>query len=81
MLQELAKDWSSYNLTIYTDGSVKNGTETGGGGILATTGHPRDPIDLHSNAIPASTWCSNIQAEMKVIKKQIVQAEESPKKA
>ena len=52
-LQRLAKDWSSYDLTIYSDGSATNGTEIGGGGILVTADHPSNPTIHHSYAIPA----------------------------
>ena len=34
-----AKDWSSYDLTIYTNGSMKHSTLIIGA-ILFTTGHP-----------------------------------------
>ena len=51
-LLRLAMDWSSYDLTIYTDGSVKDRTEMGGGGILSTNGHPSDPTNPHSYAMP-----------------------------
>ena len=78
----LAKDWTSYDLTIYTDGSTANSTATGWGGIMLTDRHPSNPTIQHSYAIPAGKWCSSYQAEMKAIKKalQIIQTEESPKK-
>ena len=40
-LQGLAKDWSSYDLAIYADGSTMNCTAMGGGGILVTAGPPK----------------------------------------
>ena len=49
--QKFIKDWSSYDLTIYRDGSVKDGAEMGGRCILVTTGHPSDPANHHSYAI------------------------------
>ena len=70
-LQRLAKDWSSYDLTIYTDGSVTNGTAIGAGGISVTAGHLSNPTIQYSYDIPESTWCSSLQAEMKAIKKGI----------
>ena len=39
-LQSLAKDWSSYELTIYAVGSANNGRAIDGGGILFIAGHP-----------------------------------------
>ena len=81
-LQRLAKDWNSCDLTIYADGSATNVPAIGGGGILVTAGFPCNPTIHHSYALPAGTWCSSIQAEMKAVKKtfQIIQTEESPKK-
>ena len=78
----LAKNWSSYNLTIYTDGTATNSTAIGGGGNLFTAGHPGNPTIHRSYAIPTGTWCSSFQAEMKAIKKalQIIHTEESPQK-
>ena len=80
VLHRLAKDRSTYDLTICTDCSAMNGTAIGGGGILLTADHQSNPTIHHSYAIPAGTWCSSIQAEMKAIKKalHIIQAEESP---
>ena len=81
--QRLAKNWSSHNLTIYTDGSAKNRrTAIGGEGILLTAGHQSNPTIHHSYAIQAGKRCSSFQAEMKAIKKalQIIQKEESPQK-
>ena len=60
-VQKLAKDWSSFSLTIYTDGSVTNCTEIGGGGILVTAGHPSDPTIDGSYAMPAGIRCSSFQ--------------------
>ena len=51
-LQRLTKDWNSYDLTIYTDGSSKNDAVIGGGGILLTAGHPCSPTIYRSYAIP-----------------------------
>ena len=81
-LQRLDKDWRSYFLAIYSDGSATNGTAMGEGGILFTAGHPSNPTIHHSYAIPAGTWSSSYQAETKAIKKalQIIQTEESPQK-
>ena len=53
--QRLAKHWSSYDLAIYTDGPVKDGSETGGGGILVTTDYQSDHSNHHSYAIPVGT--------------------------
>ena len=80
--QRLAKDWSSYNLTIYTDGSATNSTAIDGKEILLTAGHQSNPTIHHSYAIPVSTWRSLFQAEIKAIKKalHIIQTEKSPKK-
>ena len=74
-LQSLDKYWSSYDLIIYADGSATNGTVIGGGGILLNAGHPSNPTIHHSYAIPAGTWYSSFQAEMKAIRKalQIIQ--------
>ena len=49
---------------------------------MVTAGHSSNPTIHHSYAMPAGTWCSSSQAEMKVIKKasQIIQTEESPHK-
>ena len=69
MLHRLAKDWSSYDLAIYTDGSAKNGTAIGGGGVLVTAGPPSKTAIYHYNAMPAGTWCSSFQAEMKATKR------------
>ena len=79
VLLSLAKDWSSYDLTIYMDGSATNGAEIGGGDILHTAGHPSNPTIHHSYATPTGTWCSSFQAKMKAIKKalQIIQTEDS----
>ena len=78
----VAKDWISYDLTICTDGSAKNGTAIGIGGILLTAGHTSNPKIYHSYAIPTGTWFSSFQAEMKAIQNtlQIIQTEESPQK-
>ena len=78
-LQILAKDWSSYDLTIYTDGSATNGTAIGGGGILFTAGNLSNHAIHHSYAMPVGTWCSSFQAEMKAIKHSlhIIQTGES----
>ena len=78
-LQRLAKDRSSYDLTINMDDSAMNGTAIGGGGIVVTAGHPSNPTIHHSYAIPDGIWCS-FQAKIKVIKKalRIIQTEESP---
>ena len=54
-LQRLAMDWSAYDLAIYADGLVMNGTEIGGGGILVIDGLPNEPSIHHSNAIHAGT--------------------------
>ena len=81
-LQRLTKDWSSYNLSIYTDGSVTNSTEIGGGGILITSDHQSNPTIHLSYAILAGPLCSSFQADMKAIKKalQIIQTEKSSQK-
>ena len=71
MLQKLTKDWSSYDLTIYTDGLVKDGTETGGGGILFSTDRPSDPTNYHSNAMLTGKRCSYFLVEMKAMKKEV----------
>ena len=63
-LQKHTKDWSSYNLTIYADCSVKDCTEAGGRDILATIGHQFDPTNHQSHAIPAVTWCLLLQSKM-----------------
>ena len=78
-LQRLTKYWSSLDLAIYTDCSATNGTSIGGGGILLTADHASNPTNLNSYAIPAGSWCSSFQAEMKAIKKalHIIQTEES----
>ena len=60
-LQRLVKDWSSYDLTIYTDGSAMNGTAIGGGGILITVGPQSSHTIHHSYATLAGTWCSPFQ--------------------
>ena len=54
-LQRLAKDWSSYDISIYADGSVKDGTEMGAGGILDTIHRQSDPNNHNSYAMPAGT--------------------------
>ena len=79
-LQKFAKDWSSYNLTIYTYGSATNGT--GGRGTMLTAGQPSNHAIHHSYAIPASTWCSSCQAKMGAMKKTLptIQTEESLQK-
>ena len=80
-LRRLAKDWSSYDLITCTYVSAANGTTIGGEGILVTDGHPSNPTVHHSYAIPAGTWCSSFQAEMKAMKKAllIIETDESPK--
>ena len=62
---------------------MKDGAETGGGGVLATTGHMGDRTSHHSYAMPVGTWCSSFQAIMKAIKKalEIIQTEVSPKES
>ena len=70
-LQRLAKGWSSYDLAIYMDGSAMNGTAMDGRGIFPTACHTSDPIIHHSFFIPAGSWCSSFQAEMKAIKKAL----------
>ena len=78
-MQRLTKDGSSYDRTIYTDGSAMKDTAIGGGGILLTVDHPSNPTIHHSHAILAGTRCSFYQAETKAIKKalQTIQTEES----
>ena len=82
-LQRLEEDWNTFDLVVYTDRSATSGTETGGGGIVVTTGHPSDPQVLRSFAIPTGKWCSSYQAEMKAVVKalQVIQAEELVQKA
>ena len=69
-LHKLAKDWSSYDLAIYTDGLVKDGTEIGGGGTLVTTGHPCDPTDNHFYSMPVGTWRPSFQSKKKANKRR-----------
>ena len=61
-------------------GSEMNGTVMGVGRILSTAIQWSNPSIHHSYAIPAGTWLSSIQAEMKVIKNelQIVHIEDAP---
>ena len=82
MLQRFAKDWSSYDLTIYTDGLATNVAAIGKGGTLVTAGQQSNPTIHHPYAIPAGTWCAPLQAVMKAIKKalQVIQTEESHQK-
>ena len=68
-LLRLAKDWSSYDITIYSDGSAKNGTAIGGGDILVNAGHPSNLAIHHSYVIPAGTWFSSFQAETRQLKR------------
>ena len=79
-LQRHAKDRSTCDQTIYTDGSATMGTVMAAGGILLTAGLPFNPTNFQSYAIPPGTWCASLQAEMMAIKKalHIIQTEESP---
>ena len=72
----LEKGWQTHDATIYTDGSVTENFN-GGGGIVVTTGPPNDPEVLCAQAIPAGQWCSSYQAELKAVKRalEIIQAD------
>ena len=48
-----------FDLVLYTDGSAIGGTAKGGGEIILTTGHSRDPQIHRSFAISTGRWCSS----------------------
>ena len=75
-LQRLEEGWNTFDLVVYTDGSATSGTETGGGGIVVTTGHSSDPQVPRYFALPTGKWCSSYQAEIKAVVKalQVIQA-------
>ena len=74
--------WNTFDLVVYTDESVTNGTGTGSDEIVVTTDHPSDPQNLRSFAIPTGKWCSFYQTEIKAVVEalQVIQAEEHAQK-
>ena len=57
-MQVLEKEWQTYDATIYTDGSAKDNLN-GGGGIVVTTGPPKNPEVRSVQSIPTGQWCSS----------------------